>query len=158
MKKSGKTALKTEVLKRRHAKRFWRGGMIKKAKNSDTALKTLKVFKWFILALNFGQIRKEEIEAARRALRRLCSRKERIYVRAYPFIALTKKPLQSRMGRGKGAKSGEMVCPVKPGKILLTLETRRRFKKSFCSLIGSKIQTKLSLDIKLCSEKNLYYS
>src|SRR6186713_332159 len=62
-----------------------------------------------------------QIEAARRALTRHMKRAGRVWIRVFPDVPVSKKPLEVRMGSGKG--SVELwVCRVKPGRILFELE------------------------------------
>jgi len=62
-----------------------------------------------------------QIEAARVALTRHIKRGGKIYVRVFPDKPVTKKPAETRMGKGKGAPD-HWVCPVKPGKVLFEIE------------------------------------
>jgi large subunit ribosomal protein L16 len=62
-----------------------------------------------------------EIEAARVALTRYLKRGGKVWIRIFPDKPLTKKPLETRMGKGKGAP--EMwVAVVQPGRILFEME------------------------------------
>jgi len=62
-----------------------------------------------------------EIEAARVALTRAIKRGGRVWVRVFPDKPLTKKPAETRMGKGKGAPE-VWVAVVKPGRILFEME------------------------------------
>ena len=62
-----------------------------------------------------------EIEAARRAMTRYVKRGGQVWIRVFPDVPITKKPLEVRMGGGKGAPE-EWVCVVRPGKILFEME------------------------------------
>ena len=62
-----------------------------------------------------------QIEAARRALTRHMKRAGRVWIRVYPDVPVTKKPLEVRMGSGKGAIE-LWVTRVKPGRILFELD------------------------------------
>jgi large subunit ribosomal protein L16 len=62
-----------------------------------------------------------QIEAARRALTRHMKRAGQVWIRVYPDVPVSKKPLEVRMGSGKG--SVELwVCRVKPGRILFEVD------------------------------------
>ena len=62
-----------------------------------------------------------EIEAARVALTRYLKRGGKVWIRIFPDKPLTKKPAETRMGKGKG--SPEMwVAVIKPGRILFEME------------------------------------
>ena len=62
-----------------------------------------------------------EIEAARVALTRAIKRGGRVWTRVFPDKPLTKKPAETRMGKGKGAPEG-WVCVVKPARVLFEME------------------------------------
>ncbi len=62
-----------------------------------------------------------QIEAARQAVTRYMKREGQIWIRVFPDKSITKKPLEVRMGKGKG--SPEMfVAPITPGRILFEAE------------------------------------
>ena len=61
-----------------------------------------------------------QIEAARVAMTRFIKRGGKIWVRVFPDKPITKKPLETRMGKGKGAPEG-WVCVIKPGRILFEM-------------------------------------
>src|ERR1044071_5051755 len=62
-----------------------------------------------------------QIEAARRALTRHMKRAGRVWIRVFPDVPVTKKPLEVRMGSGKGAIE-LWVTRVKPGRILFEVD------------------------------------
>ena len=62
-----------------------------------------------------------QIEAARVAMTRFVKRGGKVWVRVFPDKPITKKPQETRMGKGKGAPE-EWVCVVKPGRILFELD------------------------------------
>ena len=62
-----------------------------------------------------------EIEAARRAMTRYVKRGGQVWVRVFPDVPITKKPLEVRMGSGKGNVE-YYVAKVKPGKVLFEME------------------------------------
>jgi len=62
-----------------------------------------------------------QIEAARIAMTRFIKRGGKIWIRIFPDKPITKKPQETRMGKGKGAPEG-WVCIVRPGKILFEME------------------------------------
>lgn len=63
----------------------------------------------------------QQIEAARQALSRRMNREGQIWIRIFPVKPVTKKPLDTRMGKGKGDPQG-FVAPVTPGRILFEAE------------------------------------
>jgi|TARA_B110000483_G_scaffold65680_2_gene82186 large subunit ribosomal protein L16 len=68
-----------------------------------------------------GRITARQIEAARRAMTRHIKRGGKIWIRVFPDKPITKKPLEVRMGKGKGAVE-YWVCQVRPGKVLYEME------------------------------------
>ena len=62
-----------------------------------------------------------QIEASRIAMTRSIKRGGKIWIRLFPDTPMTKKPAETRMGKGKGAPEG-WVAVVKPGKILFEME------------------------------------
>ena len=62
-----------------------------------------------------------QIEAARIAMTRFIKRGGKIWVRVFPDKPITKKPLETRMGKGKGAPDS-WVCVVRPGRIMFEME------------------------------------
>ena len=67
-----------------------------------------------------GRISARQIEAARMAIQRHCKRAGKLWIRIFPDKPVTKKPLEVRMGGGKGSPE-EWVCPVRPGRVLYEL-------------------------------------
>ncbi|UKI33837.1 50S ribosomal protein L16 [uncultured Victivallis sp.] len=68
-------------------------------------------------ALTRGYVTNNQIEAARVAINRHLKRRGKVWIRMFPFRSFTKKPLEVRMGKGKGAVEG-WVAPVLPGRVL----------------------------------------
>lgn len=64
-----------------------------------------------------GWITARQIEAARMAVTRHVKRSGKLWIRIFPDKPLTKKPAETRMGKGKGSPE-EWVAPVKPGRVL----------------------------------------
>jgi large subunit ribosomal protein L16 len=71
--------------------------------------------------LEHGWITSRQIEAARIAISRCIKRGGKVWVRMFPDKPITKKPLEVRMGKGKGAVEG-WVAVVKPGRIIYEME------------------------------------
>jgi large subunit ribosomal protein L16 len=72
-------------------------------------------------ALECGFMSAQQIEAARVAITRHVKRGGKIWVRVFPDKPVTKKPAETRMGKGKGAPEG-WVAVVKPGRMLYEIE------------------------------------
>jgi large subunit ribosomal protein L16 len=68
-----------------------------------------------------GKMTAQQIEAGRIAITRHVKRGGKIWIRVFPDKPITKKPAETRMGKGKGAPEG-WVAVVKPGRVLYELE------------------------------------
>ncbi len=68
-----------------------------------------------------GRISARQIEAARRAMTRYIKRGGKIWIRVFPDKPITKKPLEVRMGKGKGAVE-YWVAQIQPGRMLFEME------------------------------------
>ncbi len=71
--------------------------------------------------LSCGWITDRQIEAARVAMTRHIKRGGKVWIRIFPDKPITKKPAETRMGKGKGAPE-QWVCVVRPGRILFEME------------------------------------
>jgi large subunit ribosomal protein L16 len=72
-------------------------------------------------AIDRARMTAREIEAARRAISRSVKRGGELFVRVFPDVPITKKPLEVRMGSGKGNVE-YWIAKVKPGKVLFEME------------------------------------
>src|SRR6201988_5281732 len=72
-------------------------------------------------ALEPERVTARQIEAARRALTRHMKRAGRVWIRIFPDVPVSKKPLEVRMGSGKGAPE-LWVARIKPGRILFEVD------------------------------------
>jgi large subunit ribosomal protein L16 len=72
-------------------------------------------------AMEPDRVTARQIEAARRAMTRHMKRLGRVWIRIYPDVPVSKKPLEVRMGSGKGTPE-YWVCRVKPGRIMFELD------------------------------------
>jgi len=72
-------------------------------------------------AMECGWITARQIEAARIAMTRFIKRGGKVWIRLFPDKPITKKPAETRMGKGKGAPE-EWVAVIRPGKVLFEME------------------------------------
>lgn len=72
-------------------------------------------------AMRVAWVTDRQIEAARIAMTRFIKRGGKIWIRLFPDKPVSKKPQETRMGKGKGAPEG-WVCVVRPGRILFEME------------------------------------
>ena len=76
---------------------------------------------WGLKATSRGRMTAREIEAARRSISRYAKRGGKIWIRVFPDVPVTQKPLEVRMGSGKGNVE-YWVARVQPGKVLFEME------------------------------------
>lgn len=68
-------------------------------------------------ALEGGRLTARQIEATRRSITRKMKRRGRVWIRVFPSTPITSKPVEVRMGKGKG-NVDYWVAPVRPGRVL----------------------------------------
>ncbi|MBI2981502.1 MAG: 50S ribosomal protein L16 [Deltaproteobacteria bacterium] len=85
-------------------------------------------------ALEGGLVTARQIEACRMAMARFMKKGGKVWIRIFPDKPITKKPAETRMGKGKGAVEG-WAAVIKPGRVLFELE----------GLVLSDAQTALKL-------------
>lgn len=77
--------------------------------------------KFGLQALDRGYMTAQQIEAGRVAITRHVKRGGQIWIRVFPDKPVTKKPAETRMGKGKGAPEG-WVAVIKPGRIIFEMD------------------------------------
>ena len=82
---------------------------------------TLEFGDFGLQSLECGFMSSQQIESARVAITRHVKRGGKIWIRVFPDKSYTKKPAETRMGKGKGAPEG-WVAVIKPGRILYEME------------------------------------
>ncbi|MDI9613396.1 MAG: 50S ribosomal protein L16 [Acidobacteriota bacterium] len=94
-------------------------------------------------AMEVGWVSDRQIEAGRVAITRFVKRGGKIWIRMFPDKPVTKKPAETRMGKGKGAPEG-WVAVVRPGKILYEMEgvTEQQAQEAM-RLAGNKLGIKV---------------
>jgi large subunit ribosomal protein L16 len=84
----------------------------------------------------------KQIEAARVAITRAVKRGGKLWIRVFPDKPITKKPAETRMGKGKGAPEG-WVAVIKPGRILFEMEgVTEEIAREAMELAASKLSVK----------------
>ncbi len=102
-------------------------------------------------ALEAGWITNRQIEAARIAITRHMKRGGKLWIRFFPHKPISKKPLETRMGKGKGPPEA-WVAVVRPGKVLYELEgVSEEVAKRAVELAGAKLPIK----VKFCSRADM---
>ena len=90
-------------------------------KGVATAGATLAFGEYGLKALEPERVTARQIEAARRALTRHMKRAGRVWIRVFPDVPVSKKPIEVRMGKGKGTPE-LWIVRVKPGRILFEVD------------------------------------
>ncbi len=103
--------------KRVKFRKLQRGRMSGKATRGNT----VAFGEYALQAAECGWITARQIEAARVAMTRHIKRGGKIWIRIFPHKSVTKKPAETRMGKGKGAPE-EWVAVIKPGVVLYEIE------------------------------------
>ena len=88
---------------------------------SATSGATLSFGQFGLKAIEPDRVTARQIEAARRALTRHMKRAGRVWIRVFPDVPVSKKPIEVRMGKGKGAPE-LWVCRIKPGRIMFEID------------------------------------
>ncbi|MFH0900329.1 MAG: 50S ribosomal protein L16 [Pseudomonadota bacterium] len=103
--------------KRTKYRKAQKGRMTGRAKGGDA----VSFGDFGLQAIGCGKITARQIEAARVAITRHVKRGGKLYIRIFPDKPRTKKPADTRMGKGKGAVE-DWVCIIRPGRVLYELE------------------------------------
>ncbi|MCX5821812.1 MAG: 50S ribosomal protein L16 [Deltaproteobacteria bacterium] len=103
--------------KRVKFRKLQRGRMSGKATRGNT----VAFGEYALQATECGWITARQIEAARVAMTRHVKRGGKIWIRIFPHKSVTRKPAETRMGKGKGAPE-EWVAVIKPGVVLYEIE------------------------------------
>src|SRR5215203_3003702 len=104
-------------------------------------------------ALVPGWLTDRQIEAARVAMTRFVKRGGKVWVRVFPEKPITKKPQETRMGKGKGATEG-WVCVIKPGRIMFEMEgVSEAAAREAMRLAAAKLSIKTKFATRFAEEK-----
>ena len=99
-------------------------------------------------ALAPGWITQRQIEAARVSLTRMMKREGKVWIRIFPDKPVTKKPAETRMGKGKGAPE-YWVAVVKPGRILFEVGgTAKEVAVEALNLASHKLPIKTKISVR----------
>lgn len=99
-------------------------------------------------ALDRGQLTARQIEAARRAMTRHVKRQGKIWIRVFPDKPITEKPLEVRMGKGKGNVE-YWVALIQPGKVLYEIDgVPESLAREAFALAAAKLSVKTTFVIR----------
>jgi len=108
-------------------------------KGKATRGNTISFGEYGLVALEKYWITNRQIEAARIAMTRHIKRGGKVWIRIFPDIPYTKKPAETRMGKGKGTPE-YWVAAVKPGTVMFEIGgVDRQLAQSAIELAGSKL-------------------
>jgi large subunit ribosomal protein L16 len=109
---------------------------------------TLAFGEYGLQALECGRLTAQQIEAARIAMTRSIKRGGKIWIRIFPDKPITKKPAETRMGKGKGAPEA-WVAVIRPGRIIYEMEgVSREVANEALRLAAHKLPLKTKIIIR----------
>ena len=116
---------------------------------------TVAFGQYALKALEAAWITGKQIEAGRVAITRFVKRGGKLWIRIFPDKPITKKPAETRMGKGKGAPEG-WVAVVKPGRIIFEMEGVSPVEaKAAMRLAAAKLPMKTRFATRFAEEKAL---
>ena len=120
---------------------------VRKGKNRGTASRcnTVAFGDWGLMSLDNERVTSRQIEAARQAITRYVKRGGKIWIRIFPHTPVTKKPLDVKMGSGKGEPQF-YVAKVKAGTVMFEIAdvTEEQAKEAF-RLAGHKLPVRTKI-------------
>ncbi len=120
----------------------FRKGFKGRIRGIATSGNTLAFGQYGLKALEPERVSARQIEAARRAMTRHMKRAGRVWIRVFPDVPVSKKPLEVRMGSGKGAPE-LWVCRVKPGRVMFEIDgVPLQLAKESLALAAAKLPIK----------------
>jgi len=125
-------------------KKQQKGRSHKKLANIQT-LNTLTFGSFGLKTIEHGRLSSRQLKAMLQFLNKAFKKKGRIILKVFPHTPVTKKPIEVRMGKGKGNVLF-WVCKLKAGSFLCEIETSNR---NLALLVLTKIKKKLSLKTKI---------
>ena len=103
-------------------------------------------------ALQPERVTARQIEAARRAIARAMKRQGKIWIRIFPDVPVSKKPLEVRQGKGKGSPEF-WACRVKPGRVMFEIDgVNEAVAKEALTLASAKLPIKTKIISRMVEE------
>jgi len=126
----------------------WRKVMRGKRRGKALRGGTIAFGDYGLKTMEAGWITNRQIEAARVAMTRSVKRGGKIWIRMFPAKPITKKPAETRMGKGKGSPEA-WVAVVKPGKVLYEMEgVDEQTARKAMALAAAKLPVRTSFAIR----------
>lgn len=114
---------------------------------------TLNFGAYGLKALTPDRVTARQIEAARRAITRHLRRQGKVWIRIFPDVPVTSKPLEVRQGKGKGSPD-YWACRVKPGRIMFELDgVPQDLAREALSLAAMKLPVKTKFVSRVGADK-----
>lgn len=113
----------------------------RKGRNKGFSLNKLVCCDYGIKALSRGFLEQKQIEAVRKVFSKKIKNKGKIFIRVHPNVTITKKPIEVRMGSGKGEIFSK-IYKVKPGSVLFEVDCDYNNLKKIFYLASSKLPVK----------------
>lgn len=110
------------VPKKYKYKKQQKGKLFNKINSSNTNLYQLKTGSIGLKAISYARLSSKQIEALRQTISKFVKKSGRVVINAFPSTPITKKPIEVRMGKGKG-NVDHWVFKVKPGFVLCEIVT-----------------------------------
>lgn len=127
--------------KRTKFRKYQKGGV----GGTKSNMTTLKFGKYGLKSLQSGKITAKTIEAVRRAITRKFKKSGKVWIKIFPDIPVTQKPLEVRMGKGKGAPSF-WICRIQAGQVLFEMDgISLQLAKQAANLADHKLPIKTEL-------------
>jgi large subunit ribosomal protein L16 len=121
-----------------------------KGRNRGFATRGAKVSfgEFGLKTLDYGAITSRQIEAARRTMTKYMNRGGKVFIRIFPDKPMTKKPLEVRMGSGKGAVE-YWVALVQPGRVMFEVEgVSEKVAREAFTLAAAKLPVKTTFVVR----------
>ena len=112
-------------------------------KGEATSGDTLAFGEYGLQALGRGWVKAVQIEACRVSINRHFKRKGKVWIRVFPDKPISKKPLETRMGKGKGEPE-QWVAVIKPGRLLFEIDgVSERVARESLRLAAAKLPLRM---------------
>jgi large subunit ribosomal protein L16 len=95
-----------------------------KLKQNEEAEPMLYKFNFIIKSTEYLKLPSEQLQACLKIGKRILKKKGYLLPRVYTYLPLTKKPSETRMGKGKSSRVSKWIYPVKPGKLMFELSAK----------------------------------
>lgn len=132
----------------------WKKSFSRKSRSfSENKTLNLLLGNFSLISLESGKINNKQLEGVRRTLRRILKKQGKSWLRPFPNSSITKKPDETRMGKGKGNHKA-WICIINKGETIVEIKGCH-WKQAKDALLQAK--RKLSLNTYICLDKNFLH-